>query len=225
MSDLKPANDFAKNYGVKALVYGAPGSAKTPLINTTPRPLMLACEPGLLSMRGSNVPTFQAFTPKAIDEFWDWFFSSNEVKNFDTMSIDSASQMMDIYLQAELSGTSNSGNKRHGQQAYGEAAAKTLKHLRQLYYTQYKHAYIICKETTDNNGMKKPYFPGQQLGVEVPHMYDEILHLGIHNVPGMGQIQSFQCHQTIDIMARDRTGILNQFEEAHFGKLIQKAMQ
>ncbi len=216
--NLRPAKDFANNYGVKSIVFGAPGSAKTPLINTCPRPLMLACEPGLLSMRGSNVPTYQAFTPKAIDEFFDWFFSSAETKNFDTLAIDSASQMADIFLQDALE------SNRHGLKAYGEMATRSIKHLKQLYFTQYKHTYIIAKEMTAE-GNKKPYFPGQQLLVEVPHMYDEILHLGIHNVPGQGQVQSFQCKQSVDILSRDRTGNLADYEPPHFGQLVQKAMR
>jgi hypothetical protein len=57
---LRPARDFAVQYGVKAIVYGPPGSGKTPVINTAPRPVMLVCEPGLLSMRTSTVPTFFA---------------------------------------------------------------------------------------------------------------------------------------------------------------------
>ena len=80
INDLKPANEHAKQYGVKALIFGPPGSAKTPTINTCIRPVLLACEPGLLSMKGSNVPTFQAYTPEAIGDFFKWFFNSNEVK-------------------------------------------------------------------------------------------------------------------------------------------------
>ena len=222
--DLRPAREFAQMYGCKSLVYGAPGSAKTPLIDTAPRPLLLACEAGLLSMRKSNVPTYQAFTPERIDEFFKWFFHSNESKNFDTIAIDSAPQMADIYLQNILNGKSKAGNKVHGQAAYGEMARNVMDNLRPLFYMPQKHAYVICKETSDAQGMKRPYFPGQQLNVDVPHLYDFILHLGIKNVPGMGQALAFQCNQTFDALARNRTGNLLDYEEPHFGKLVQKAM-
>lgn len=217
LQSLRPARDFAQNFGVKALIFGAPGSAKTPLINTAPKPVLLACEPGLLSMKGSTVPTFQAFTPAAIDDFFKWFFSSAETKNFDTIAIDSVSQMADIYLQDALK------SNKHGLKAYGEMATRSMEHLRQLYFTQYKHTYLICKEMTFE-GIKKPYFPGQQMLVEVPHMFDEILHLGIHNIPGIGQLQSFQCRQSSDILARDRTGQLAEFEPPDFGAIVKKAM-
>jgi hypothetical protein len=99
-----------------------------------------------------------------------------------------------------------------------------MAHLRTLYYTREKHCYLVAKETTVD-GMKRPYWAGQQLNVDIPHLYDEILHLGIHNVPGQGQVRSFQCNGSIDVLSRDRTGMLADYEEPHFGKLIAKAMK
>lgn len=223
--NLRPAKEFAQTFGIKAIVYGDAGSGKTPLINTCPRPVLLACEPGLLSMRGSNVPTYLGFDIKSIEDFFLWFFNSVETKNFDTLAIDSTSQMADIYLQGALTGKSKSGAKMHGKAAYGEMATETFKHLRTVYYTREKHLYLIAKQTVDESGFKKPYWPGQQLNAEVPYLYDEILHLGIHNIPSMGQLKSFQCSGTIDILARDRTGSLSEFEPPDFGLLVKKAMQ
>lgn len=221
-SDLKPARDFAVNFGVKSVVYGGPGAGKTPIINTCPRPVLLACEPGLLSMRNSNVPTWQAFTPEAVDEFFLWFFQSNEVKNFDTLAIDSTSEMADIYLQqAERS-------NKHGLAAYGEMARKVLKHLIPVYYTRYKHTYLIAKQEIISDGgftIKRPYYPGKQLPTELPHKFDQILHLDIQNVPGVGQVKAFRCRQSIDVTARDRTGNLAEFEPPDFTALVGKAMQ
>jgi|SRR5665213_1572546 len=219
LSDLKPARDFAIRYGVKAIVYGPAGSGKTPLINTAPRPLLLACEPGLLSMRGSTVPTFAAFDQKSINSFFEWFFKSNETKNFDTLAVDSTTQIAEINLkEAERT-------NKHGLAAYGEMARETLKHLETLYYMAEKHTYLIAKQDITNDGSKRPYYPGKELPTKMPHMYDQILHLDIHNVPGMGQVRSFQCAQSFDIIARDRTGMLAQFEEPDFGKIVSKVMK
>ena len=33
IKSLRPAKDFAQMYGCKSIIFGAPGSAKTPLIN------------------------------------------------------------------------------------------------------------------------------------------------------------------------------------------------
>src|SRR6266704_3004347 len=171
--DLKAAGDHAQNFGVKSIVYGPAGGGKTPIINTAPRPVLLSIEPGLLSMRVSKVPTFEAHTAQRIDEFFKWFFNSTETKGFDTLGIDSGSYMADVYLQAALTGKSSSGNKKHGMAAYGEMATNTMEHLRTLFYTRYKHVYLICKEEladVEFQSFARPYFPGKVLKIDVPFL-------------------------------------------------------
>lgn len=225
--DLKAASEHAQNFGVKAIVYGPAGTGKTPILNTAPRPVLLATEAGLLSMRGSNIPTYEAYTSQRIDEFFKWFFNSTETKNFDTLGIDSGSQIADIYLNAALQGTSKQGNKVHGQAAYGEMARNTMEHLRTLFYTRHKHVYMICKEEiadVDYQSLRRPYFPGKVLPIDVPHLYDFILRLARANIPGAGEHLAFQCVGNMNVLARNRTGNLNEYEPPHFGQLIEKAM-
>jgi len=219
LADLRPASEFARAYGCKTVCYGPPGSAKTPLVNTAPKPIMLACEPGLLSMRGSNVPTYTAFDTKRIDEFFDWLTSSAEVKNFDTVCVDSISEMASIYLLDALKKNS------HGMKAYGVMAENVEKQLRRLYFLPNKHTYLIAKqEIITETNYKRPYMPGKYLPVSLPHMFDFILHLGVQNVPGMGQVKAFRCVESFDVMARNRTGNLNEFEPPHLEQLFTKAM-
>lgn len=220
--DLKAAGEFAQNFGCKALIFGPAGSAKTPIFNTAPRPLLLATEPGLLSMRGSNIPTYEAYTPERINDFFKWFFNSAETKNFDTLGIDSASQVADIFL------IDAQKNNKHGLKAYGEMADNTMAHLRTLYYTRYKHTYVICKEEIkdiDSQTMRRPYFPGQVLPIQVPHLYDFIIRCAKTNVPGIqGETLAFQCNGNYNVLSRNRTGNLNMYEEPNFTKLVEKAM-
>lgn len=223
INDLKAAKEFAQCFGIKAVVYGPPGTGKTPILNSAPRPLLLACEPGLLSMRNSTIPTWIGDTPARIDEFFKWFFNSAETKNFDTLGIDSASFMADIYLQKALK------DNKHGMKAYGEMAESVMEHLRTLFYTRYKHTYIICKEeahTGDGLTIKRPYLPGKVLNIDVPHLYDAVLRLAKANVPKMNgqEMLAFQCVGTYNIIARNRTGNLDDFEAPDFGALVSKAM-
>lgn len=219
-TDLRPADYYAISSGVKAIVYGPPGSAKTPLIKTCPRPLILSTETGMLSMRGSNIPTYQANTAKQIDDFFTWFFSSNEVKQFDTLAVDSISQCADTYLaQAKL-------NHRHGLPQYGEMAEKTLLHLRKLNAMPEKHMYLIAKEDMYNVNsvqMKRPFYPGKELPREIAHLYDCIFHLAKVNIPGvLGEHLAFRCNSSYDIMARNRVSVLNEFEFPDFSMIVKK---
>src|ERR1019366_690590 len=172
-------------------------------------------------MRGSNVPTWQGYTPETINAFFEWFFKSDETKNFDTLAIDSTTYMAQIYLQSALK------TNKHGLAAYGEMATETLKHLNTLYYTKNKHTYLIAQqEIINENGVtiRRPYYPGRQLPIELPHKYDQILQLDIQNVPGVGQVKAFRCVGSIDVLARDRTGMLAEFEPPDFSAIIRKAM-
>jgi hypothetical protein len=219
-NDLRPAGDFARMFGVKSLVYGPPGSGKTPLLNTAPRPVLLACESGMLSMRGSQVPTWQTGdNPARIDEFFKWFMDSKEAKNFDTLGIDSVAEMASIYLR----------DAKHryadGRKQYGIMYDKVTAHLTNVYYMPQKHVYAICKQGRVEGGAGvMPLFPGQALNSEIPHQYDFILHLDIKNIPNAGQHKAFQTQTSIDVMARHRTGNLDFFEPPDLSKLFAKAM-
>lgn len=218
LSDLRPVSNYAIKYGAKAVIYGGAGSGKTPIAATAPRPLMIICEPGMLSMTKVNVPAIPAFTAAEINDRFAWVFGSSETKNFDTICIDSLSQMCEIILTDELN------KNKDGRKAYGELSRKVMEKLNGLYFMPEKHLYLICKQQITGENYKRPFFPGQDLPVKVPHLFDFILQLGIQNVPNVGQVSAFRCNQSLDVLARNRTGNLNDFEEPHFGRLVSKAM-
>lgn len=221
-SDFRPARDWALRYGVKSVVYGPPGSGKTPLIDTAPRPILMACEPGLRSMSRSLTPTVGCFTTATIDDFFSWLEKSHESRNFDTVGIDSSSQLAEIYLADEF------GRNKDGRKVYGNMATRVMKHLSTLFFMQQKHAYLVAKQkTVDVNSVlfKIPYFPGQDLPIKVPHLYDLVMHLDTVNVPNVGQQKAFRCWPAYDVMARDRSGMLLEFEPPNVSAIFAKAMQ
>lgn len=217
-NDLQPAGNFARNYGVKCVVYGAPGTGKTPIIGTCPRPVLLATEPGLLSMRGSKVPTWLAPTTLKIDEFFRWFELSAEAKAFDTLCIDSTSQMADIALQEAKK------KNAHGLKQYGDMLEYIDPIMRRMYFLENKHMYFIAKEETTGAGMRKPFYPGNALPIAVSHLFDVIIRVAKVPIPGVGERTAFQCNGTFDVMARNRTGNLADFEPPDFNLLVQKCM-
>lgn len=223
MSNLKPASELAQRFGVKALAYGPPGTGKTPLIKTAPRPVLCVVEPGMLSMRdATNIPAWDAYTPERIDEFFKWLFESREAANFDTVGIDSVSQLAEIILTQELN------RNKDGRKAYGEMSRRVMDIINKLYYLPQKHIYLIAKQVTaDENGVatKRPYFPGQDLNVKVPHLYDEILHIAEANIPGMVKpVVAIRALPTFGIMARDRSGRLAELESPNLGEVFKKCM-
>lgn len=222
INQLKPVSSLAQRFGVKSLIFGGPGSGKTPLLNTAPRPVLCVIEPGMLSMRNSSIPAWEAYTPERFEEFFSWLMQSAEAKAFDTVGIDSISQLAEIYLTKML------GMHKDGRKAYGEMSRKIMEYMNALYYMPQKHIYLIAKQmSVEESGSlkRKPYFPGQDLNVKVPHMYDEILHLGMERVPQFQQpVNAIRTRETFDCVARDRSGMLDEIEEPHLEKLFTKAM-
>ena len=221
MSDLKPVNKLVQKFGVKCLAYGGPGSGKTPITNTAPKPVLCAVEPGLLSMKNYSIPTWEAYTPAKIKEFFRWFFESKESSNFDTLALDSISQMAEIILTEEL------GRCKDGRMAYGNMSRAMMEYINALYFFPQKHIYLIAKLiTVDEAGFqrKKPYFPGQDLNVKVPHLFDEVLFAGKFNIGASVNVPAFRTKESFDIMARDRSGTLDEYEETNLTKLFSKIM-
>lgn len=235
LNSLKPAGQLSQRFGVKAILYGQPGTGKTPMLNTAPRPVLLACEPGLLSMRGSQLPTFEAFTPEKIAEFFEWFFKSNETKNFDTVAIDSGSQLAEIILAQELT------KQKDGRKAYGELSRRCMEWFDALYFMPQKHVVLICKQMRAEVGKQivnqggqfvvemtyqaQPFFPGNDLNIKVPHRYDEILYAGTATIPGQVQpVSALRTKPTAEILARDRSGKLAELEPPDLTYIFNKAM-
>ena len=221
IQDLRPIKDYAVCYGVKSLIYGPPSSGKTPVALTAPNPIILVTEPGLLSVRTNASPSYQAYTADNIFSFFDWFLKSKETSKFDTLCIDSVSQMCEIILTDELK------KNKDGRKAYGELSRKVMEIMNALYFMPNKHLYLIAKEQRFDNGnliVRRPYYPGQDLNIKLNHLFDQILHLDLQNIPGYGQHKAFRCYPSIDVLARDRTSLLSEYEPPHFGKLIKKCM-
>lgn len=222
IQDLRPIKDYAVCYGVKSLVYGPPSSGKTPVALTAPNPIILVTEPGLLSVRTNVSPSYQAYTADNIFSFFDWFLKSKETSKFQTLCIDSVSQMCEIILTDELK------KNKDGRKAYGELSRKVMEIMNALYFMPNKHLYLIAKEQRFDNGnliVRRPYYPGQDLNIKLNHLFDQILHLDIQNIPGHGQHKAFRCIGSIDVMARDRSGNLSEYEPPNFSDLVKKAMK
>lgn len=222
--DFRPIGQLAQVMGVKCVTFGKPGTGKTPFLLTAPQAAGMICEPGLLSVRGANsVMAAARYTRQEIEDWFAWVFGSNERKQYHTLFIDSVSQWAEIEVKYQLS------KNRDGRMAYGEMARNVIDKLEKLYFLPECHILLICKlEVTDGgeNGLvQRPYLPGKELHVRMPHMFDEILWLDYFDIPGHGRQRALRCWPTYNAVCRDRSGRLNEYEPANFGHIVQQCMQ
>lgn len=223
IGQLKPASELAQRFGVKCLVYGEPGTGKTRLAHTAPNPVMCVIEPGMLSMRdAAHIPAWEANTPERIEEFFTWLFQSPEAKKFDTVYIDSISQIAEKFLERELK------RNKDGRKAYGEMSTSVMSIANGLFYMPQKHVVLTAKMVKlemESGLCKAPYFPGKDLDTKIPHLYDELFYLGLSNVPGQpAPVVGVRTKQTFGITARDKSGKLGEIEPPHLGQIFAKCM-
>lgn len=214
--------------GIKALVYGPPGTAKTPLTLTAPRPLYVACETGSRSIsRAVKLPAVPCQTVEQINEFRKWLKSSQEANSFDTIAVDSLSQMAEIYL------ANAQRTNKDGRAAFGIMAKSMREFVDEIRTLPRKHAYLICKLGMRNvaeTGMNIPSFPGKDLESFIPHEIDFVWFISRRIVQGIpGEPLAIQTAGTADTMARSRIPLdapqLNFLEPPHLGKLFEKLMK
>ena len=221
IKDLKPIGQLAGGYGAKILAYGQAGCGKTPLIATAPTPVVCVTEPGMLSLKGcKNIPAAACYSANEIEDFFKWLFSSAEVKNFESVCIDSISQLAEIILESEMKQFKNK------LQAYGEMSRKVMNIVNGLYFMKNLNVYMIAKlqKIQEGEGFTlRPYFPGQDLNVKIPHLFDEIFY--IESKPSVGNQKPTQLINTqvgFNFIARDRSGKLSPTEQADLTQIIRK---
>ncbi len=224
LSDCIPSTKLAAQSGIKMVTYGPPGSAKTPLISTAPRPFACIVEPGTGSLKKTTqFPCWIADTVPKIIEFFEWVFRSTEAKQFDTIAIDSFTEMCELFLlEAEQ-------KNKDGRAAYKDLRTVVMNYSRAIFNFQNKHFYLIHKEETlleNNLTVKRPYLPGQALKVELPHLFDIVTRVARVSIPGLqGKQLAFQTFDDNDIIrCRNRFGNTDKFEPANLTTFFNKCM-
>src|SRR5690625_2341489 len=87
--------------GVKILVYGQAGAGKTSLIPTLPSPVVLSAEGGLLAIADADVPFIEVKDMETLQEAYQWLSGSEEAKPFQSVALDSISEIAEVVLSAE----------------------------------------------------------------------------------------------------------------------------
>jgi hypothetical protein len=222
-ANLSPVSALVQRYGVKAVVYGGPGTAKTPLAAAVVGAVHGYTEAGLLSIRHLGVPAVMLKTHAQMLDYTKWCCYSQESKQFPTKCFDSFTQMSEIIHDEERHKTAN------GMKAYGEMATKMTEILHLLFFAENMNVIGIAKETLleiEGLGKKyRPLFPGKMLDAAIPHLFDSIWRIE-YAPDGKGGMQRvIRTKETFNVFARDRSGNLADLEPADLNYLIHKARQ
>ena len=206
--------------GVKALVYGHAGSGKTSLIATLPRPIVLSAEGGLLSIAATDTAYIEISSMASLMESYEWLTKSNEAKSFDSVALDSISEIAEVVLAEELR------KNKDGRAAYCELNNIMAGMIRAFRDLSGKHVYFTakCEKSQDEQGrmLYSPSMPGKSLTQGISYYFDIVLALRVErDADGVAQ-RALMCDSDGLWQAKDRSGKLSAWEAPDLGAIISK---
>jgi phage nucleotide-binding protein len=217
--NLKKTGGLTAN-GVKLLVYGQAGSGKTSLIRTLPNPIVLSAEGGLLSIQDANISYIEIKNMEDLREAYAWSRDSEEAAGFESVALDSISEVAEVVLQHELR------NNKDGRAAYGELNTVMQELIRAFRDLPGKHVYMSAKleKSTDEMGklLYNPSMPGKSLTQGLPYFFDEVLALRVERDADGNSQRAIMCDSDGLWLAKDRSGKLDAWESPDLGEIIRK---
>ena len=205
---------------VRMLVYGQAGAGKTSLIPTLPDPVVLSAEGGLLSIAGSDVPFIEVSSMATLREAYTWLTQSEEAKGFQSVALDSISEIAEVVLSAEKKAA------KDPRQAYGAMQEQMADLIRAFRDLPGKHVYFSAKLEKSQDEMGRmlyaPSMPGNKTGQSLPYFFDEVLALRVEkDAEGISQ-RALMCDSDGLWVAKDRSGKLDAWEAPDLGEIIRK---
>lgn len=217
--NLKSTGNLAGN-GVKLLVYGQAGAGKTSLIPTLPNPIVLSAEGGLLSIQDAELPYLEITTMAELQEAYKWLTESAEAAQFESVAIDSISEIAEVCLNYEKK------VNKDPRAAYGAMQEQMADIIRAFRDLPAKHVYMSAKleKTQDEMGriLYAPSMPGNKTGQSLPYFFDEVLALRVEKDAEGATQRALMCDSDGLWLAKDRSGKLDAWEAPDLTVIINK---
>ena len=217
--NVKTTGSLAAN-GVKVLVYGQAGAGKTSLIKTLPNPIVLSAEGGLLSIQDADLPYIEISDMATLQEAYKWLTESADAKGFQSVALDSISEIAEVVLNAEKKAT------KDPRQAYGAMQEQMADIIRAFRDIGGKNVYMSAKleKTQDEMGrvLYAPSMPGNKTGQALPYFFDEVLALRVEKDAEGNTQRALMCDSDGLWLAKDRSGKLAAWEAPDLGAIIAK---
>lgn len=207
--------------GVKCLVYGHAGSGKTSLIPTLPSPIVLSAEGGLLSIAGAEVPYIEINSMADLMEAYQWLTESAEAGQFQSVALDSISEIAEVVLAEELK------RNKDGRAAYGELNTVMQGMIRAFRDLPGRHVYFTakCEKAQDEQGrmLYSPSMPGKSLTQGIAYYFDLVMALRVERDADGATHRMLMTDSDGLWLAKNRAaGRLEMWEAPDLGAIIAK---
>ena len=218
--NLKSTKGLHAN-GVKCLVYGHAGSGKTSLIPTLPSPIVLSAEGGLLSISDSEIPYIEINSLATLMEAYQWLVESKEAADFQSVALDSISEIAEVVLAEELK------KNKDGRAAYGELNSVMAGMIRSFRDLPNRNVYFTakCEKIQDETGrlLYGPSMPGKSLSQGLGYFFDLVMPLRVEKDQEGNVMRALMTDSDGLWQAKNRAaGKLDQWEAPDLGAIIKK---
>ncbi len=209
---------------IKVIVYGGSGVGKTWLIQTAPKPVIISAEKGLLTLKEFNIPVIEIKSFQDLEDAYVFITTDKRAKNFETICLDSISDIAETVLAEEK--TKCGADPR---QAYGAYADKLLPMIKKFRDLEKKNVYFTAKLRAmhdEFSGITSylPSMPGQQLGPQLPYLFDFSLVLRVGQDEDGNKFRFLQTESDVQYTAKARGGKLEASEPPDLGYLFKKVL-
>jgi hypothetical protein len=219
------------------LCYAESGVGKTALCATAPTPILISAESGLLSLAEHNlekihgvaapgvsydIPVITVSSVEDLNEAYAWLLNSAESKPFETVCVDSLTEIGEVVLARAKSMT------KDPRQAYGELIEKMTILVKGFRDLPGRNVYMSAKVEPlrdELTGITKysPAMPGSKLGPQLPYLFDEVFRLAVGvdketNAP----FRYIQTQPDLQFICKDRSGSLEPWEAPNLTTIINK---
>lgn len=203
---------------VNILVYGRSGVGKTVLCATTPNPIIISTESGLMSISEFDIPVIEVTTLQDLKDAYDFVTTDPKGKKFDTICLDSISDIAESVL------TDLKAQNKDGRAAYGKLADEIAGQIRKFRDIK-RNVYFIAKAELYQNasGVEcyRPSMPGRKLTGDLPFFFDVVLALRIHG-EDEDAYRYLQTSAELTWDAKDRSKSLDPMEKPDLSNIFTK---
>ena len=193
---------------IKLCVFSEAGIGKTVLCSTAPNPIILSAERGLLSLAHKDVPVIIVNNKAEVDEAYQFLIGSNEAKKYETVCLDSVSEIAEVLLEEKKNINPD------GRQYWPDLASDISDMIRSFrdnldFNIVFTAKQARIKDEYTQVTTHKPDMPGKNLTNALPYFFDMLFPMRIGEMEdGSGSYRYIQPQPTIDYEAKDRSGAL-----------------
>lgn len=235
--NIQTTDEFLEKHGIKLLLIGESGVGKTrsvaSLKNAGYRPLLISAESGVRSLAGIDIPMIDISKndkgedlplEKRFDrlgEVYAWLKKGQS--EYDVIFVDSLTeinQALIVQLKMEIP---DAKDTLKVYMANSERMVKLVRAFRDLPY----HVVLVALSEVEKSEIGQRFTTASVVGKvaqHLPALMDEVLHLQIYEDENKKIYRRFQCDISPGIVAKDRSGRLNRFEQADLGIIFNKIL-